>query len=368
VIGRESALRSLGAEGYLATWALSTLGCLRFGSSDETDSEGQRLRWISSLLSVQELLVDSYLLVATVVEMTKLSGFAATTQEQRRWLKRANRGLQWLTADGPLLDRARETLSRWDDMLRTSVIVDVQGLSGVSAETYQAADAGDRQAMKKILRNMWTRDATVEAISSPLPWADWMLRMIGAGTPQSIADLFGVIDQMRKRSRLTDIEADALDRLLEQYIGPDEVDETTARTVLDTFAGAEREHRVLELFMTHDQLASHERPVPISEVQRAVTQADELGSLAARTYFAGVWCEKAAQLGAVESAVAELWNVLGQLETLADEDPEFSDRIGVTALLLRQLCQQTNDARGIAIIDASYMDAMQAYLANIEQP
>jgi tetratricopeptide (TPR) repeat protein len=351
-------------EAYLAHRILLALGYLRYGTaSGDGDTEERKRGLLGSLLTTQRLLDDSYVLVAVVLEATKLSTYFVGNEEQRRLLRSGLRALDWLNADDALLEEAREAFSYWEETLEKSMVFNIQEIAGVDAETLEAADTGDRQAQKRMLRNLWIRQASAEAITSSISWTEWMLRMIGCGSFQAISDLLGVIEESRKNGLLSETKAAALNRLLEQYAGPDEVDEATANNALDAFSGESREHEVLDLFMTYDHLSSGEREVPISEVQRAMRIAEELNAPGAKTYFTGVWCQKAAQLGAVEPAVNALWEVLRQLEELATQDSEYADRIGITALLLRQLCQFLNDTHAVARIDARYMNAMQAHLS-----
>lgn len=363
---QSSELMTLDAEGYLAYWTLLAIGYLRFGKEEDNgNAEKQRHELLGSLLTAQRLLCDSYVRIALVIEVTKLRGVYPLDNEEGRMLLRSGiRALHWLNADGSLLKEANETLSAWMQSLENSVVLNIQDIAGVDAETFRKADAGDRQAQKQMLRNLWTRQASIKAITSSLPWTDWMLRMIGcSGSEQTISDLLGVIDSSYKKGGLSEIETKALNRLLEQYVGHDEVDEATVQNVLTVFAKKAHESKVLDLFIICDHLASGEREVSISEIQRAIQLAKDLNSPGAEMYFTGVWCQRVAQLGLIEVAINKAWDVLSKCEELAAQDSEYADRVGVTALLSRQLCQMLNDMEAVEMLDANYMDAMQGYLS-----
>lgn len=358
-------LQVIDTEAYLAYSILLNIGSLRFSATGNNgEIREQQADLTGSLLSIQRLLNDSYILVALFVEITKRTMYSLAKEEERSLLRRTARALDWLNADDLLLKEAHQTLAFWNERLKSSVFIDVQNLTGVDTETWTQADAGDRQALKLMLRNLGIQRASIAAITSTLPWTDWMLRMIGCGgTPQALSDLLGVINESQKKGRLSETEAEALYRTLEQYFGPGEVDEATARTVRDTFSQRLPERDVLDLFLLHDQLASGEKGIPLSEVQRAMRLARELGSLGSEMYFTGIWCQRAASLGALEPAVGTLWSVLKNYEDLAARDGEYADRIGITALVLRQLCQHLNDGEAIARIDTRYMGAIQAHLS-----
>jgi len=117
----------------------------------------------------------------------------------------------------------------------------------VDAETFKAADGGDRQAQKKMLRNLLTSRASPEALISK-NWTAWMFRLIGTGGEQAICDALGSIDQAGRSGRITTTQQRALNELLEQFFGPGKVDPYFATAVLRAFQGQEYELSVLELF------------------------------------------------------------------------------------------------------------------------
>ena len=60
------------------------------------------------------------------------------------------------------------------------IYLDIGDLAGVDANTYAAADSGDRQAQKLMLRNLLTSQASAAALTTG-HWTAWMLRMIATG-------------------------------------------------------------------------------------------------------------------------------------------------------------------------------------------
>jgi CHAT domain len=353
-------LQSIDMEGYLTYFVLCGIGYLRY----KTKARDKRLKedLLRSLLAAQRILNDSYLLITLVIEAIDLIEYPFTTSEGRSLLHKASSALNWVNSDGSFFKKAQETFSMFSEHLKNTIVFDAQHLAEVDSETFASADAGDRQAQKKMLRNLLTRDASLKALTSTQSWTHWMLRMIGCPTEQATKDLFGVISQASKNKRLLKKEEEALNRLLEQYAGPGEIDEETAAQVLDVFSSKPHERDVIELFIIHDRLASGQAKVSIEEIDRAIQLSKKLGSIGAETYFASVRCQKTAEMGQIEQAIAMGWDVLEQTEKLASEDAECKDRVGLIAILLRQLSQLRNDTRAVNLIDLLYGEAMQAYM------
>jgi hypothetical protein len=247
--------------------------------------------------------------------------------------------------------------------MKDTIFIDLPSLLGVDNETYAAADSGDRQAQKKMLRTMWTREASPKALASTLPWTYWLLRMIGSGTQQTIADVFGVIDGQRKTGVITAAEADALDRLIEQFVGPGTVDDATASHVRRTFPSG-NEQIVIELFLLHDRLASGDANVTLPEIQAGVQFSEELKSPDACVFFLGVFGQYLAQAGYLDEAIIAAEQALDGCETLVAADAEYTNRLGVSAILLRQLYTYSNNNLGVTLIDSKYQRAMDAYNAS----
>jgi hypothetical protein len=239
-------------------------------------------------------------------------------------------------------------------------------MSGVDVETYRRADSDDRQAQKRMVRELFTRRASVAALSSEEPWTTWMLRMIASGTEQSICDLFGVIEESRKARRLPAQQADALDELVEQFIGPGEVRPETVALVTATFASVPLERDVIALFLAHDRLASGATDVTPAELGEAIRRADAIGSEPALTYFLSVWSQLAAQSGQLEQAIPAAQAALTLAAKLAAEDGEMQDRLGRTALLLSQLYQHAGEPALATAVQMEHYEAVRAHLDRAE--
>jgi hypothetical protein len=245
--------------------------------------------------------------------------------------------------------------------MNNRIVIDLPSLLGVDADTYRRADNGDRQAQKRILRSMWTRNASPRALASSLPWTSWLLRVIGSGSEQTIADFWGVVDVQRRTGRLPATKADALDRLMEQFVGPGTVDAGTVGAVRRVFAADAQEQKVIELFLLHDRLASGDTSVTLREIDAGVRLSEQLGSDGAHVFFLGVWAQHTAQGGNVAAAIRAAEVALGKCDKLVKSDPEYQHRLGVTATLLRQLYGFVRDAQGVNRIGREYRGAMEAY-------
>lgn len=238
------------------------------------------------------------------------------------------------------------------------IFINVPEMLGVDNETYIRADQGDRQAQKAIVRALWTRDASPKALASSLPWTHWLLRVIGSGSQQTLADFWGVVDLQRRTGRLSATAADALDRLIEQFIGPGTVDAATAEQARRQFASGE-ERQVIDLFLLHDRLASGDPTVSMEEIEAGVYLSDELKSDHGQVFFLGVWAQHVAQRGNLPRAIPAAEAALELSATLAAADREYRRRLGLTATLLRQLYGFVGDSAGVARVDGAYGDAME---------
>ena len=134
-------------------------------------------------------------------------------------------------------------------MGKQPIFFDLNELSGVDAETCEAADGGDRQAQKLMLRNLMTRDASAEALTTG-HWTHWMLRMIATGAREATSDALGSIAEAGRTGGITAAQKSALDELFEQYFGPGAVGSATANRALEAFPRKSKESRNSRAFPT----------------------------------------------------------------------------------------------------------------------
>jgi hypothetical protein len=312
------------------------------------------------------MLEDSYLRALIARECADDLELILTTDQGRAILRSGLRALAWLAADAAALEETRQILNEIDEASQRAVVFNAQEMTGVDTETYRSADEGDRQAQKRLVRELFTRRASLAAVSSDEPWTTWMLRMIASGTEQSICDLFGVIDESRKSRRLSPQEADALDELIEQFIGPGEVRPETAALVTSVFDSMPLKREVIALFLAHDRLASGATDVTVDEIGESIQRAESIGSEAALTFFFGVWAQFAAQAGQLEQAIGAARAALTLAAKLAAADEEMQDRLGRTALLLSQLYQYAGEPALAAAVQMEHYEAVRAHLDRAE--
>ena len=363
---RSNPLLGLDAESYLSYHVLLSAGALRFALRDDAARDRERRSMLSFLLQVRPMLEDSYLRALIARECAEDVELVLTTDQGRAIVASGVRALAWLAADADALQETRQTLDEIEEASQRAVAFNAQEMTGVDTDAYQSADEGDRQAQKRLVRELFTRRASLAALSSEEPWTTWMLRMIASGTEQSICDLFGVIDESRKARRLPAEQADALDELIEQFIGPGEVGPETATLVTATFDSEPLERDVIALFLAHDRLASGATDVTPAELQDAIQRADAIGSEAALTYFLSVWSQLAAQAGQLEQAMSAAQAALTLAAKLAAEDAEMQDRLGRTALLLSQLYQHAGEPALAAAVQVEHYAAVRAHLDRAE--
>ncbi|WP_329483208.1 hypothetical protein OG555_13610 [Kribbella sp. NBC_01484] len=238
------------------------------------------------------------------------------------------------------------------------IYIDVGELAGVDADTYAAADSGDRQAQKLMLRNLLTADASAAALTTG-HWTAWMLRMIATGERQAIADMLGSIAEAARAQQLPTEQKAALDELVEQYFGPGAVGAATVNRVRAAFAGEARESAVVDLYLLSDRLASGE-PVGLDEVADAVETSEALEAPAAEAFFTAV----SAQLSYSADPVAAFRLAVDALEKyveLREQDEVYAGKVGMTALLGSQLADIAGEPQASMMLRAAYFDEIQAF-------
>lgn len=242
------------------------------------------------------------------------------------------------------------------------IYIDLAALSGVDQDTFAAADRGDRQAQKVILRNLLTRNASASALTTK-HWTHWMLRMIATGAEQAISDSLGSIQEAGRGGAITADQEKALNELYEQHFGPGEVGEPAAGNAKAAFANMERESAVVSLFLLADRLASGATDVTPDETSAAVELASALGATGAQAFFGAVTAQLLAQRSpadAFEAAVAAI-DLYGQL---AMSDELYGPKLGQTAFLACQIAQLAGEPEAATLLSVAHADAIAAYRAS----
>jgi hypothetical protein len=238
------------------------------------------------------------------------------------------------------------------------IYIDVGELAGVDASTYAAADSGDRQAQKLMLRNLLTSQASATALTTG-HWTAWMLRMIATGHEQATADMLGSIAEAARTGQLSAEQKAALDELVEQYFGPGAVGAPTANRARAAFAGQERESAVLDLYLVGDRLASGE-PVALDELADAVATSRALDAPGAEAFFMAVTAQmsySADPAAAFQLAVTALKKYV----ELRDQDEVYGSKVGMTALLGSQLADIAGEPQASMMLRAAYFEEIQAF-------
>jgi hypothetical protein len=245
------------------------------------------------------------------------------------------------------------------------IFIDLAELSGVDAETYRAADRGDRQAQKLMLRRLLTSNASAEALTTK-HWTHWMLRMVATGAEQATSDALGSIAEAARTGKISKAQNAALDELFEQYFGPGEVGEATARRALAAFAGKPRETKVLQLFLLADRLASGVSKVVPREVWEAALEAGKLDAPGAASFFRAVWAQLTCAEEPLKAFDAAL-DAIKPLVPLADSDAPYRAKLGQLALLASQIAEIAGDRNASLLLRTVYADQIAAFRASERQ-
>jgi tetratricopeptide (TPR) repeat protein len=325
------------AEAAIANAVIGAFGILR--TADDRPREVVQ-NAAGTLIATEPLLCDTYLLLAAVAEIDRHL-MTYVYQEGRRLLFGAARRLRWLTADDELA-AVRAEIEEIAERVRDALFLDVQSIAGVDAQTFEDADAGDRGAQKRMLRNLMIRDADPRALLTP-DWTPWLLRAVGAGNHQALSDALGAIDQAGRDHRITLVQRDALVRLIEQFVGPGAVDADTAATAIEAFRDTEAA-TALDLFLLHDAAASGETQIGLDRLHEGAETADALGATGAAAYFRGVWAQHAANDADLsEAALDKARAALAGYTSLLATDPVYLGKRAVVAVLAAELATAAGD-------------------------
>jgi hypothetical protein len=242
------------------------------------------------------------------------------------------------------------------------IFIDLASLAGVDADTYAAADRGDRQAQKVMLRNLLTQQASAAALTTK-HWTHWMLRMIATGEQQAICDSLGAIAEAGRSRTLSAGQTRALNEMYEQHFGPGEVGEPAAGNALSAFDGEARERAVVTLFLVADRFASGSEGLTAGDAVAALRVAEAIGAADAQAFFGAITAQHLARSDptlAFEAAVA----AVERFAHLANEDPIYKSKLGQTALLASQIAQIAGEPQAGTMMSLLYADAIAAYRAS----
>lgn len=342
------------------------IGALRRDDAS-TAFQQQKMSFLNNCLAIERILKDSYLAALVTEQYTKVVLSPTTSDEGRHLLTWGISALEWLSADAQNLTPLREHLAVWGRHLKSSIGLSIQEIAGVDAATFDKADAGDRQAQKQMLRNLWLRSASASIWTSDLPWTHYLQRVIGTGgSEQTMCDFFGTIERDRKRGTLSDKRAAVLDNLLQQFVGPDEIGQTMENAVLAEFPENDPDRPFIDLFLLHDKIASGEREVTLDELKAAIDVSNQLNAAGAESYFASVWVERAASSQALIEILERTKENLRILEELEKTDPEYSRRLVMNAVQTLQIAQYARDVETVTQIANQYGEQIRIMLAEQE--
>lgn len=306
-------------------------------------SRSDELRWLSL---TERTLGDTYVLLALARELADdLDHLFADRQTFRSAATR----IRWLGAD-PDLEAIAAEVSEAATQLDSHIAVDLGSMAGVDADTFAAADDGDRDAQKRMLSALWQRSASPESTLAR-DWKPWLLRAIGSGTQASLSDVLGAIEAVRGTDQLDAEQADAIVTLVERYVGPGAIESTFASSAHQVFADDVQSRTVIDLFVLHDAIASGER-CSIEDVLDAAGHAFDLAAPAAAAHFLGVAAERAFREGDNGQAYQHAGRALELCRQATLEDPEYCNRTARTAFLFAQTANRQRQAdEGSAAIE-----------------
>lgn len=350
----DPALDGLSADAVLSLRAAHALAH-GLGSGDP-DQARTALR---TVLPLQQAADDHYLLVALVDAGIRSGVLAVQDDGATRLVALAQSRLGWLSRSAGDLAPARaaleELLARWSKTLT----MQAHELADVSPEVFAAADAGDRDAMKEMLWNLQTREASTEALSGSHGWMHWLYRMMAADDPRTMADFCGSVDADARARRLQPAQAGALRTLFKRFVGPGEIEPEHVEAALALFAGRAAETAAIRLLRLHDRITSQERPVAPAEIEAGIAEASAQHAPGVAAFLQLQIGARALAEGDVPAARSLAESALATFLALEREDPAYTGRANLCAAFLYNVASASGD-------DSFVQQVLRRHRARIE--
>jgi hypothetical protein len=352
---RVSALPADARLALLAASALAQAVC--------TKDEARARSELSSALLMQEITDDNYLLVAVVDTGIRRGVLLVQDETSTRLVERAHNLLGWLSRSGTGLVAARKALDKVRSEWGKTLTLQVGELAGVSPEVFAAADAGDRNAMKDMVWNLKTREASPEALASALPWTHWLYRLMGADGDVPMADFCGVVDAAARSGGLKAAQAEALRTLFKRFIGPGEIEPEHVKAALKQFAGQTDEVAAIRHFQLYDRITSQQHEVPAAEIEHARAEAEAAGADGLAAFLALQLGGRELAAGKPAAARKHAEAALRAYLALSANDAAYTPRTNMCAAFLYNVAQASGNEAFQARVLRDHRARIEAYIA-----
>ena len=351
-------LRLLGADGHLALQAAADLATALC-----TPDESHARHLVSRALLAQEVTDDNYFLIAAVDTGIRRGLLSVQDEVSTDLIQRAQYLLNWLNRSAAGLSLPRAAILALREQWSKTITFKLEEIADVPPEVFQAADAGDRNAMKEMVWNLKSRDASHEALASEQPWMYWLYRWMGADSDAAMADFCGVVDGAARAGRMGKPQAEALRTLFKRYVGPGEIEPEHVKAALQAFAGDEREITAIRLFSLCDHITSQEREVLKAEIEQGQALAKQQGATGLVAFLELQLGDQALKRGELLAAREQAEAALKVYSELAQHDVAYTQRRNLAAAFLYNVAQSSGDAKFQAKVLKEHRAKIEAYMA-----
>ena len=319
----------------------------------------------SDALLVQRITEDTYLLAAAVDAAVRRGLLAFQDDSSTKVVNRAIATRGWLSRSATGLSAAHQALDELQARWSKTLTMQAPEMFGFSPELWEAADRGDRTAMKDMVWVMKAREASPAALASNLSWTEWLYRLMGADGDGPMADFCGVVDAAERSGRLGSTPADALRTLFKRYIGPGEIELEHVTAALKAFAGKDAEQGVIRLFQLYDRITSQEREVPSADIERGITDAADARAGGLSAFFALQLGARSLAAGDVAAARNIAETSLADFMQLSATDPAYETRANLCAAFLYNVAQASGDRAFQTKVLRAHRPRIEAYAASM---
>lgn len=162
---------------------------------------------------------------------------------------------------------------------------------------------------------------------SDFPWPYWLLRLVGAGSEQALWDAIWSVGGSPPYGGVSYAEAAEVYALLEAYRGPGMAEDGRYSAVAAHLGGRPDDVLALEVFRTHDRIASRPETIDGDDVANGLELSLRLSHTGAASYFLLLQAQLAFTAEDVATAKALTFEALQALAALCTVDPVYVEQL-----------------------------------------
>jgi hypothetical protein len=270
----------------------------------------------------------------------------------------------WIDRSAAAVAGVRERMEELRERWSKQITIQAREQWGVPSDVWQKADAGDRDAMKDMMWQQFSREASPEALASSEPWTFWLYRMLGGEGDAAFADLCGAVDAAENDGRIDAPEADCLRTLVKRFIGPGEIEAEHIQAARQLFAEAPEKLAAVELLQLYDWITSGERTLEADELFKGIETARAAGATGLVAFLSIQLGAQALNAGDLDVALELAQSSLQSYEELTESDSSYGKRLNMASMFLYNVAYESGDVDFAAQVFAKYGPRIEAYAAS----